>query len=39
MGQIKIYRDKKKSWLEETFAKRVKLMPRVKKKQKLESKF
>ena len=32
MGQIKMFRDKKKSWLEETFAKRVKLMPRVKKK-------
>ena len=27
-----MFRDKKKSWLEETFAKRVKLMPRVKKK-------
>ena len=30
-----MFRYKKKSWLEETFAKRVKLMPRVKKKTKI----
>ena len=33
-----MFREKKKSWLEETFAKRVKLIPQVKKQAKVRIK-